>query len=159
MRTKNLLRSILLLALLAAGLQPGSSNGTVYSQAARSIYLPLVFSAGQGPVLQWQYGGCYSSWCETGWYSSPAVVDLNGDGVNEVIASAYSLWALDGATGKLLWRSGSTSNRTWPGVVIADLERDGVNEIITAQSGGWVSVYKLDGSLKWPIMQTLSRRE
>ena len=22
----------------------------------------------QRPVLKWQHGGCYSSWCETGWY-------------------------------------------------------------------------------------------
>jgi len=29
------------------------------------------------PVLKWQNGGCYSSWCETGWYSCPAVADLD----------------------------------------------------------------------------------
>jgi hypothetical protein len=28
------------------------------------------------PVLKWQHRGCFSSWCETGWYSSPAVEDL-----------------------------------------------------------------------------------
>lgn len=42
----------------------------------------------QAPTIKWQYGGCYSSWCETGWYSSPAVADLDGDD----------------ATGTLEWR-------------------------------------------------------
>ncbi|NKQ37120.1 MAG: hypothetical protein HF973_16085 [Chloroflexi bacterium] len=37
------------------------------------------------PVLKWQNGGCYNSWCETGWYSSPAVADLDGDGAGEII--------------------------------------------------------------------------
>lgn len=32
------------------------------------------------PFLKWQKGGCYPSWCETGWYSSPAPADLDGDG-------------------------------------------------------------------------------
>ena len=32
------------------------------------------------PTLKWQHGGCYSSWCETGWYSSPAVADLEATG-------------------------------------------------------------------------------
>jgi len=44
----------------------------------------------QEPVLKWQNGGCYSSWCETGWYSSPAVTDLDDDGTMEVIGAAYT---------------------------------------------------------------------
>ncbi|MGD8820708.1 MAG: hypothetical protein PVF67_11440, partial [Anaerolineae bacterium] len=40
----------------------------------------------QAPVPKWIHGGCYSSWCETGWYSSPAVADLDADGSMEVIA-------------------------------------------------------------------------
>ncbi|MCD4842924.1 MAG: hypothetical protein K8R25_00355, partial [Methanosarcinales archaeon] len=55
------------------------------------------------PVLKWQHGGCYNSWCETGWYSSPAVADLDGDGSIEVIGSAYSIVVLEGKTGELIW--------------------------------------------------------
>jgi len=66
----------------------------------------------QPPQLKWQYGGCYSSWCETGWYSSPAVADLNGDGDLEIIASAYSIVVLDGATGTLEWRVKSGHDRS-----------------------------------------------
>src|SRR5210317_601185 len=80
-------------ALLRVTAGLGSEAGT--------IYLPLVYqmhseSGIAPPALKWQRGGCYASWCETGWYSSPAVVDLDGDGTHEVIASAYSIVALDG---------------------------------------------------------------
>ena len=114
------------------------------------------------PILKWQHGGCYSSWCETGWYSSPAVADLDNDGAAEVIGSAYSVVVLNGATGDLKWRvkSGhdrSESNvdnvgRTWPGVVTADVDGDGDLEIITAHGGGYVSVYDHNGYFcsGWP---------
>ena len=49
-------------------------------------------------------GTCYSSWSETGWYWSPAVADLDGDGTMEVIASAYSVVIPDGATRTLVKR-------------------------------------------------------
>jgi len=34
-------------------------------------------AAVQAPVLKWAYGGCFTSWCQTGWYSSPAVIDID----------------------------------------------------------------------------------
>jgi hypothetical protein len=122
----------------------------------------------QAPVLKWSNAGCFSSWCETGWYSSPAVADLDGDGAPEVIASAYSIVVLDGATGALKWRmpsghdrsqpSASNVGRTWPGIAVADLENDGTLEIITAHSGGYVSVYNNQGYFKsgWPKQPTTS---
>ena len=114
------------------------------------------------PVLKWQLGGCYNSWCETGWYSSPAAADLDGDGQVEVIASAYSIFVLDGSSGNLEWKMSSGHDRsepnadnvgrTWPGIVVADLDHDGANEIVTAHSGGWVSVYNAQGYFEpgWP---------
>ena len=137
------------------------------------LVLPLVFLGGasggapvqgaiQAPVLKWQHGGCYASWCETGWYASPAVADLDRDGSPEVIASAYSIVILDGATGTLEWRVKSGHDRTepdaenvgrtWPGVVVADLDGDGHLEIVTAHGGGYVSAYTWDGYFApgWP---------
>ena len=71
------------------------------------------------PTIQWEYGGCYSSWCETGWYSSPAVADLDNDGAMEVLGAAYTLWALNGEDGTTQWSvSPPTSGaRTWRGHV------------------------------------------
>lgn len=108
------------------------------------------------PVLKWSRGGCYSSWCETGWYSSPALVDVDKDGKQDVIASAYSLVALDGEDGHLIWRAGDTSRRTWPGIVVADINKDGAKEIVTAQSGGYLTVYNLAGQVKWQRRPTTS---
>lgn len=118
------------------------------------------------PVLKWAYGGCYASWCETGWYSSTAVADLDGDGTWEVIASAYSIFVLDGASGNLEWQvsSGhdrsqpgeSNVGRTWPGVVVSDVDGNGDLEIVTAHAGGYVSVYDHQGYFQpgWPQQPT-----
>lgn len=134
------------LILLGAGTPPDPED----VNGGYSRYIPLAAARASGPSLQWAYGGCYSSWCETGWYSSPAVVDSDANGAyDRVIASAYSLVALDGTTGGLVWRAGTTEHRTWPGVVVADIDKDSNQEIVIAQSGGLVSAYRLDGNLKW----------
>ncbi|MFZ6027609.1 MAG: FG-GAP-like repeat-containing protein [Chloroflexota bacterium] len=124
--------------------------------------LPHAQAATQAPVLKWQRGGCYASWCETGWYSSPAVADIDSDGKPEVIASAYSIVSLDGATGALEWRvasghdrsqpAASSVGRTWPGIIVADVDYDGNQEIVTGHGGGWVSVYNGQGYFEagWP---------
>jgi hypothetical protein len=63
--------SLLALALLAAGtLAPWPT------QAGPAALGSPVITA----TPKWQYKGCFASWCETGWYASPAVADLNGDG-------------------------------------------------------------------------------
>lgn len=117
----------------------------------------------QTPVLKWSLGGCYSSWCETGWYSPPAVADLDGNGTMEVIASGYSIVALDGSSGGLLWRVKSGHDRsageapgnvgrTWPGIVVADVDGNGDLEIVTAHGGGYTAVYNHQGYFApgWP---------
>jgi hypothetical protein len=131
------------------------------------LYLPTVFKTTppiQAPVLKWQHAGCYSSWCETGWYSSPAVADLEGDGDIEVVGSTYSIFVFDGPTGNLEWRvksghdrsenpdSVSNVGRTWAGIVITDVDNDNQLEIVTAHHEGYVSIYNRDGYFEsgWP---------
>ncbi len=106
----------------------------------------------QAPVLKWQYGGCYASWCETGWYSSPAVADLDGDGRMDVVGAAYSLFVLNGEDGSLQKRIARPGSRVWPGVVVADLGGDGDLEIVIASGGGYVEVYNHQGNYEpgWP---------
>ncbi len=101
------------------------------------------------PILKWQYGGCYSSWCETGWYSSPAVVDLDGDGTQEVIAGAYSVFILNGNNGSLIKQIEPDGGRIWPGIVVADLDGDDDPEIVTAHGGGYVHVFDQVGDSVW----------
>ena len=105
----------------------------------------------QAPVLKWQKGGCYSSWCETGWYSSPAVADLDGDGRMEVIGGAYSIFALNGEDGTDHWGApvDPEGGRVWPGIAVADLDGDGGAEIISAHGSGYVHVFGADGSIRW----------
>lgn len=132
----------------------------------RSLALPLVFlalalaalpgalaaqpapAAVAAPVLKWQRGGCTTSSCQTGWYSSPAVADLNGDGRPEVIWGSYDLVALDGATGALVWRA-TNGSRVWPGVVVTDLTGDGTLEVIAGRGGDQVTVYSASGAVLW----------
>ncbi|MFN7976202.1 MAG: FG-GAP-like repeat-containing protein [Acidobacteriota bacterium] len=121
-------------------------------------------AAVQPPVLKWQKGGC-TSWCQTGWYASPAVADLDGNGTKEVIWSSYSVYVVNGANGSSVWTvenghdvasPGTSVGRTWPGVVVADIDGDGNLEIATAHSDGWVSVYDRQGYFKpgWPQQPT-----
>lgn len=112
----------------------------------------------QAPVLKWSLGGCYSSWCETGWYSSPAVADLDGDGTMEVLGAAYTLFTLNGEDGTEQWHEDppGSSARTWPGVVVADIDGDADLEVVTAHGGGYVRVLDHGGTEVWTRRPTSS---
>jgi uncharacterized repeat protein (TIGR01451 family) len=130
------------------------------------LFLSLAFtpaagaspSAIQPPVLKWQQGGCYGSWCETGWYASPAVADLDEDGSPEVIGAAYSIFILNGASGSPKYPAiDPPGGRAWPGVVVADLEPDGDLEIVTAHGEGWLHVFNHLGASVWSRQPTPGR--
>lgn len=89
-----------------------------------------------------------------GWYSSPAVANIDGDPQAEVIAGMYDLIALDGNTGALEWRA-ENGSRIWPGIVLADLTGNGVAagdgslEIVVGRSSDQLTVYNLQGGVIW----------
>ncbi len=132
------IRSASVLAVLSAGLIAAPRSGA-------EVRTALAVAA---PVLKWQRGGCFSSWCQTGWYSSPAVADLDGDGNAEVIWGSYDVVALDGATGTLNWRAPNGS-RVWPGVAVADLTGDGFLEVVVGRGSDQVTVYDRNGTALW----------
>jgi hypothetical protein len=109
----------------------------------------VAHGAVQRPILKWQHGGCYFSWCETGWYSSPAVADLDGDGQKEIIGAAYTVFALNGNDGSVLWSVDPPGGRVWAGVVVADLDADQSPEVVTAHGSGYVHVYDHNGTIVW----------
>jgi hypothetical protein len=145
---KGLLPLLALFSLLAAwgAARPVQAS----SQDLTPVYAPLVFGGPvPAPVLKWQNAGCYSSWCETGWYSSPATADLDGNGTIEVIGGAYSFNILNGIDGTVVRNVDPQGSRMWPGIVVADLESDGDLEIVTANGDGYVSVFNHAGDLDW----------
>ncbi len=148
-QSQRYLRQLALAVLISALLLSQSSAlppAQTYALAPQAIQLP---------VLKWQRGGCYSSWCETGWYSSPAVADVDQDGQMEVVGATYSLFILDSATGNLERRIDPPGNRQWPSLVVADLENDGDLEIVTAHGDGYVNVYDQAGArLVWSRQPT-----
>lgn len=109
------------------------------------------------PVLIWQKGGCQTTWCRTGWYASPAVADIDGDGTPEVIWTDYRIVVVNGEDGSTVWTVNNPGGgRGWPSVALADMDGDGHPEIITAHSGGWVAVTRSDSTplTGWPQQPT-----
>ena len=129
--------------------------GALFSLGSLSLgALPGDANAALGaPTLKWSR--CWpGTWCETGWYASPAVADIDGDGQVEVLWGGYTLMAVNGATGEVEWHASSPGgSRLWPSIVIADLDGDGSLEIVTGDGSGYLSVYKGDGSIYpgWPV--------
>ncbi|MCX5737201.1 MAG: VCBS repeat-containing protein, partial [Proteobacteria bacterium] len=103
------------------------------------------------PVFQWQR--CPASYCETGWYASPAVSDVDRDGVVEVLWGGYTLLSVRGDTGVIEWSYAppAGASRMWPGVAVADLGGDGAREVVVVQ-GDELSVLDAAGMLEpgWP---------
>ena len=81
---------------------------------------------------------------ETGWFSSPGLVDLTGDGRLEIVAPFYSTFVFD-ARGRLLGKGTATSGRVYAPGVVTDLDGDHVREIVVGGNEGSVAAYNLAG--------------
>jgi hypothetical protein len=81
---------------------------------------------------------------ETGWFSSPGLVDLNGDGRREIVAPFYSTFVFD-AGGRPLGTGTATEGRVYAPGVVADLDGDGVPEVVVGGNEGTVAAYNLVG--------------
>src|SRR5215217_389838 len=89
---------------------------------------------------------------ETGWFSSPGLVDLDGDRRLESVAPFYSTFVFN-SKGRLLGTGTATEGRVYAPGVVADLDRDGVKEIVVGGNDGTVAAYNLAAggrlAVKW----------
>lgn len=80
---------------------------------------------------------------EEAWLGSPAVADLDGDGVQEIVVprgEALLAWHPDGT---LLWKFPTGGGRIWASPVVADFDDDGKLEVAFAARE---KVYMLDST-------------
>ena len=89
--------------------------------------------------------------------SSPRTVDLNGDGVLDVVlgggVQGQSGWvyAVDGATGKLLWKS-RFKEEFYATPTLSDANRDGVPDVfIGGRDFNWTALSGKDGAKLWNL--------
>jgi hypothetical protein len=118
---------------------------TMFFQPPGPSYVDLPPPAIGAPTLKWAYGGC-TSWCEHGWFSSPAVADLDNDNKQEIIAGGYTLHVLNGEDGSVQWQLPQTGYRIWPGVIVDDIDNDLDYEIVIGKSSGNVIALTHTGS-------------
>src|SRR5215208_7876247 len=81
---------------------------------------------------------------ETGWFSSPGLVDLDGDRRLEIVAPFYSTFVYD-AQGRLLGKGTATAGRVYAPSVVADLDGDGAREVVVGGNDGTSAAYTLSG--------------
>jgi FG-GAP-like repeat len=81
---------------------------------------------------------------ETGWFASPSLVDLNGDGKLEIVAPFYSTFVFD-AKGHLLGKGTATKGRVYAPGVVADLDGDKIPDIVVGGNDGTVAAYDFVG--------------
>ena len=93
----------------------------------------------------------------TGWFSSPAIFDLDGDGDKEIVAPFYDIavWDHDGNLVAVADHDVEHFGRVYAPGVVADLEGDGTVEIVVAAGEGSVAAYEwLGGEMAikdgWP---------
>jgi VCBS repeat protein len=140
MRRRLLLVAMASLALSGGGAEAVAAVGCVRTKAKAAVAKPrFVRNIATG---------------ETGWFSSPGLVDLNGDGKLEIVAPDYSTFVFD-ANGHQLGKGTATKGRVYAPGVVGDLDGDKVPEIVVGGNDGTVAAYDLVGgrlALKpgWP---------
>lgn len=87
-----------------------------------------------------------------GGISDAMPADLDGDGVEEIVAGhkAGYVYALNGGDGAVLWEYPlGPALDAWQMATPADLDGDGVAEVLAPSMTGWLYCLDGDGSLRW----------
>ena len=140
--------------LLVAGLLPGAvptgpSRAAVPAERATA---PCVSQGGTAQVARPAFVRNIATG-ETGWFSSPGLVDLDGDGKLEIVAPFYSTFVFD-SNGRLLGKGRASKGRVYAPSVVTDLEGDGTPDIVVGGTGSVAAYEFRGGSLRskpgWP---------
>jgi hypothetical protein len=138
----------------------GAGPSTTFPDAGVAPTATCEGEGGSAPVAQPVFVRNMKSG-ETGWFSSPGLYDLNGDGKKEIVAPFYSLFVFDAAGNKLatIKKDAYTKGRIYAPAVVSDLDGDGTIEIVAAGNLGTVAAYEWkSGTLTikagWPAYAT-----
>lgn len=112
------------------------------------------------------YGGYPRSTPGQTVWSSPAVADLNGDKLPEIVVGTGANWPEPNGRRVDAFTARNRANlRGWPVAVdgrvvaspaIADIDDDGALEVTFASDGGWVYAYEASGARKWRACNALT---
>jgi hypothetical protein len=110
-----------------------------------SIVPPVTCAEGSsaGPVAAPEFVRNFGT--ETGWYASPLVVDLDGNGSNEIVSAAYSTFVYDSVGTPIDQAVDGGSSRVFAPHVVADLEKDGKLDIVVGR-GKYVVAWEWSGN-------------
>ncbi len=123
----------------AVGRTVGGTSESVASVAGRRATTPCTPRRAPHPVRRPHFVRRIATG-ETGWFSSPSLVDLNGDGRKEIVAPFYSTFVFS-AKGHLLSRGTASQGRVYAPSVVTDLEGDGIPDIVVGGTGS-VAAYQ-----------------
>ena len=142
-----------LAVLLVIAIAPAADGGSDAADNASAARAGCAAAPNTAPVAAPRFVRTIAPG-ETGWFSSPGLVDLNGDRKLEIVAPFYSTFVYD-AKGRLLGKGTATKGRVYAPGVVADLDGDKRPEIVVGGNEGTVAAYELRaGGLKlepgWP---------
>ena len=128
------------IALLVFGCT-GKDGRTSSTGGERNVVCEAATSSGevQAPTFVRNLSG------QTSWFAAPLVVDLDGDGANELVAAYYDIYVFDAQFNEIAVIEHG-DGRVFAGHVVADLDGDGTTEIVYARGAQVFAIEWRDGS-------------
>ncbi|UCE37965.1 MAG: PQQ-binding-like beta-propeller repeat protein [Thermoplasmata archaeon] len=100
----------------------------------------------------WRFESNVSGGIFRGFQSSPLLLDINDDGINDVLLGSQDeyFYALNGPDGSILWRSFEFEHFVRASSPIGDLDKDGELELIVIDNHAIIRSYNAKtGALEW----------